>query len=252
MALFSRNIPWRGLVAESIVVVLSILLAFTIDAWWESRKNDKQLHSMLQEVLDDLYAGKELLDFYKTMGLARKEASLKLLAVEGDAGELLSDEQGYRLVNSVGWFTERDIMPMGSVNALLSSGNVGQIRSAPLRRLISNLPTLIETASYNLNPEYDFAHNIWNPYISEKANWIQIAAFGDDHVPGHPNEPWPADKAPIGEPVPLSDLLNDREFRNLLYWNIENLNTSAFYYNSLAGTLDEAIELIKAEIDISN
>jgi hypothetical protein len=52
--------------------------------------------------------------------------------------------------------------------------------------------------------------------------------------------------------VPLSDLLNDREFRNLLYWNIENLNTSTFYYNSLAGTLDEAIELIKAEIDISN
>ena len=54
MALFSRNIPWRGLVAESIVVVMSILLAFTIDAWWENRKNDKQLHSMLQEVLDEL------------------------------------------------------------------------------------------------------------------------------------------------------------------------------------------------------
>ncbi len=33
------NIAWGRLVAESAAIVVSILLAFTIDAWWADRKD---------------------------------------------------------------------------------------------------------------------------------------------------------------------------------------------------------------------
>jgi hypothetical protein len=34
-----NNIPWKRLSAEGLAIVVSILLAFWIDAWWDTRKD---------------------------------------------------------------------------------------------------------------------------------------------------------------------------------------------------------------------
>ena len=46
------KIPWPYLITEGIVVVISILLAFSIDAWWDA----KQKESRRQELAFDLRA----------------------------------------------------------------------------------------------------------------------------------------------------------------------------------------------------
>jgi len=38
----SQNIPWKRLTAEGTAIVLSILLAFAIDAWWEDVQSARQ------------------------------------------------------------------------------------------------------------------------------------------------------------------------------------------------------------------
>jgi len=56
----TSKIPWNRLAAEGFVVVVSILLAFAIDAWWdrykEDRREDGQLAAMRAEFLSSSVA----------------------------------------------------------------------------------------------------------------------------------------------------------------------------------------------------
>ena len=38
----SQDIPWKRLSVEAAAIVVSILLAFAIDAWWEERLERKE------------------------------------------------------------------------------------------------------------------------------------------------------------------------------------------------------------------
>ena len=48
-----QNIQWPRMFAEGTAIVLSILLAFTIDAWWEDRKEADTQRAQLQSLLGE-------------------------------------------------------------------------------------------------------------------------------------------------------------------------------------------------------
>lgn len=48
-----RDIQWPSIFAEGIAIVLSILLAFTIDAWWEDRKEVDTQRTQLRSLLGE-------------------------------------------------------------------------------------------------------------------------------------------------------------------------------------------------------
>jgi len=49
----ARDIPWPRLIAESSAIVISILLAFSIDAWWTERqetvREERQIQALIAE-----------------------------------------------------------------------------------------------------------------------------------------------------------------------------------------------------------
>ena len=55
------DISWPRLLAESLAIVVSILLAFGIDAWWERRQEDKREEALLTGLLDDFRSSREQL-----------------------------------------------------------------------------------------------------------------------------------------------------------------------------------------------
>ena len=57
-----RKIPWKRTVVEAVAIVISILLAFAIDAWWEEQKERDIEHRTLQALQRDLIASNEELD----------------------------------------------------------------------------------------------------------------------------------------------------------------------------------------------
>lgn len=249
MALPGKDIRWRALLAESVAVVLSILLAFAIDAWWAERQDREQTLLLLDEVLQDLYTGKAFIDYNRQYTAARIDALSVLLNVEQEDYESISDEEGYRLAGYGGWIVETNVMPLGPVNQLVSSGLLTDIDSPGLRRALSNLPGRVDVANLYLKAEYDFAYETWLPYMVRRANLMQLDIHGDRFIPGHPSDPWPTIMAPVGDPVPISDLLKDREFRNLLLLSLETLNSSMEYFDWIEEFIDEAIGLIQAEIE---
>ena len=48
------GIGWSRLVAEGAVIVVSILLAFAVDAWWDSRQERAREDAYLRELVVDL------------------------------------------------------------------------------------------------------------------------------------------------------------------------------------------------------
>ena len=45
-----QEIPWNRFAVEAIVIVGSILLAFAIDAWWDSRQDDSRRDELLLQL----------------------------------------------------------------------------------------------------------------------------------------------------------------------------------------------------------
>ena len=56
-----RNIHWPRILAEGTAIVLSILLAFTIDTWWENRKEADSQRAQLQLLLVEFKEARHLL-----------------------------------------------------------------------------------------------------------------------------------------------------------------------------------------------
>ncbi len=69
----STGIQWRRLLAESLAVILSILLAFSIDAWWDSRQEVQRERELLSGLLADFQSSRSGLE--ARLSLARRMAA---------------------------------------------------------------------------------------------------------------------------------------------------------------------------------
>ena len=56
------NIPWSRVVIEGLVIVVSILLAFGIDAWWDGRQEEASRVHLLSILQSDFTATRQLLE----------------------------------------------------------------------------------------------------------------------------------------------------------------------------------------------
>ncbi len=52
----SNNIQWKRISVEGAAIVVSILLAFSIQAWWDEYQEERQLHEIL-EALEEAFSG---------------------------------------------------------------------------------------------------------------------------------------------------------------------------------------------------
>jgi hypothetical protein len=57
-----QPIPWTRLIAEGLAIVVSILLAFAIDAWWEQRQDTAEERRILVSLRDEFTEIRALLN----------------------------------------------------------------------------------------------------------------------------------------------------------------------------------------------
>jgi hypothetical protein len=54
-----RKIPWSRIFAEGTIIVVSILLAFWIDAWWQKQLERKESHALIRALHTDFTASQK-------------------------------------------------------------------------------------------------------------------------------------------------------------------------------------------------
>lgn len=57
----SRIVPWKTIIVEAVAIVMSILMAFAIDAWWAEKKEKDVEHVALLALRSDFMASREQL-----------------------------------------------------------------------------------------------------------------------------------------------------------------------------------------------
>ena len=57
----SQGLEWKRLFTEGAVILISILLAFSIDAWWDEQQESEDAMHQIDRVLTELETGEAIL-----------------------------------------------------------------------------------------------------------------------------------------------------------------------------------------------
>ena len=128
----SAPIPWKRLIAEATAIVASILLAFSIDAWWDSRIEDqaeswlmRRLHADFVEIMSGLVIVED--EHQKTI-----EAARRLLAISRQGSVIPASVENREAVGLV-FLVSRTFNPgSGAVEAFLNNEPTKLVRNQQL------------------------------------------------------------------------------------------------------------------------
>ena len=73
---------WGFLFTEGVLIVASILLAFTLDSWWDERKERREEAEILHGLNNEFLLNRAMLDYR----IGRHELDLRGMAALGLAG----------------------------------------------------------------------------------------------------------------------------------------------------------------------
>ena len=127
----SNNIQWKRTAVEGVAIVVSILLAFWIDTWWEDRKEARFEVMYLIELQEDFELNKSRLEDFaaefeetaRSMLVLQQQSALESPSMS--VSEL--NENFSQIINMSGFF------PVNRAYAnMTGSGDLKLIRSRPL------------------------------------------------------------------------------------------------------------------------
>ncbi|MCH9693457.1 MAG: hypothetical protein K0U72_03015 [Gammaproteobacteria bacterium] len=132
-----QPVPWARIAVQATAIVISILLAFAIEAWWAERQEVELEHRTLQALRSDLEATNEELDrLLRRLAAARIVFSRFQSATPAELIEFDTEAVRQTIVSLV---TPASFNPITATHdALSNDGRLGLISDPALLRHLSN------------------------------------------------------------------------------------------------------------------
>ena len=241
----TNNVQWKRISAEGAAIVVSILLAFAIEAWW----GDYQDRSEEQGILLGLKS-----EFEQNLGLIEIELSYRNAVVasilkifDASAARIsLEPEVLDELVGDVMWW-QNIAYSRGAIDGLLQSGGLSLIENEELRRVLASMPSRYDfTAKSELNDEYTTL-NVITPFLTTHSSLSQIANTMAKGRPGTGLGQTPP-IYPVDESQDHTGLLRDPEFVGILIQEHWNHLAAISDYESLKAALENSVRLIDLDL----
>ena len=142
----NENIAWKRLSVEAAAIVGSILLAFSIDAWWEDRQDREFEQIALSGLLNDFQASRqELTRRLQTLESARN-IFRDFLATSPEDLERISQSAAQQIANQINAGATFDPY-MGTLNAITADGRLALVQNRNIRELLSRWTKSIDDSS---------------------------------------------------------------------------------------------------------
>jgi len=134
----------RDLALEALVIVSSILLAFSLDTWWDARGERGEEHVVLQNLAEEFTAAGDQLDVYiafhrRIAGAARATLASVQEALETGRRFVTVSDTMIALLYIPPTFNPR----LGTLEGLLSSGRLGLLGDPELRQSLAGWAGLL-------------------------------------------------------------------------------------------------------------
>jgi len=173
----SRIIPWKTIAAEAVAVVVSILLAFAIDAWWTDKKESEVAHSALLALRDDFKASsQQLATVILSLETARTDFSRFRLSTAAELAESDLDTNRRFLTALVKNHTFDPVTT--TLDASANDGRLGLISEARLLSQLSNWQRSLDNIadiSFELRAESVRVRRAMERHGGPFARWRQQA-----------------------------------------------------------------------------
>lgn len=233
------KVPWRRIIVESVAIVLSILLAFTIDAGWDAFKERNQEKAFLESLLDDFEETRSRIDESIVVHMRFIVSARQLLEFHGSDTPDIESDALESMLGAVFFDWGSLYLPSGSRDALFASGDIEIISNDDLRAMLAAWPSLVEDAAEDdtwiaTDVMYRMA-----PYLHGKVRTRNIARL---------TNPEAADKIPQIESVNYDALWNDPMFDNIVSLRILNETYALRENERLSEAVDKIIEIIEKEL----
>ncbi len=236
----TRKIPWRRITVESVAIILSILLAFGIDASWDAFKERKQEKAFLASLLNDFKEARTRIDASTDRHMEFIRSGQQLLEFYDGRVPAIDPKTLEGMLQTV--FTDWTSLYLssGSRDALFSSGDIDIISNEELRAMLAAWPSVVADAAED---DALIANDVMNnlaPYLHSKIrtrNVIRLSNSDAEEL-----------ISPI-ESVNYDVLWKDRMFENLITFRIVNETFAVDENDRLIEAADEIIQVIESELD---
>ena len=179
--------------------MVSILLAFGIDAWWDDYKDSErrrsQLAAMREEFSDSLNGLDEVLNSVQRHADGVDELILML----NSAGASNLEVPGPLLGYAIGWRTS-DVSTT-TLDALIESGDLSFVENDALRKNLAGLPAFLLNVTEDEILAMEFAESIMSSFLAREG--LAYAAYANRPELGRPGAPELVSVTPSAELVGL-------------------------------------------------
>ena len=242
-------IPWRRLLTEGAVIVLSILLAFWIDAWWQESEDRERELVVLQALLGELEGMRDDFDSQRDYNEGILAATTQLLEAGASGEQAISQRQVDKLLGDIVWYNAASIWQSATMDLLVSAGDLAALSNMQLVQLLVPLHNRLEAAQGRYRLDEALYREEIIPFLGQNGNLPQILG-GIDHAPGVPAWTYSFPDIHIAEKADHRPLLSDSTFLGLLAAKIDLQHDILNYtLRDLDQDLEEVIEVLKTELD---
>ncbi len=231
-----QKIPWPRVLGEGVIIVVSILLAFWIQAWWDDRQESIEEQSLLRQLKSEFEENAVLLADKRAGHEAARVAGLRLLSVMGPDAEV--EELGIESARNalITILLLRTFDPgTGALSTVISSGKLDLISSEELRTDLASWPARYQDISEDEQWLVAMSQDRLGPYFSEFATMRNMTVALKDIRPSL----FPED---------IETMLRDRKFENIVVSKTGITTTLIEYYDEMKLQFDKTLALIESQI----
>ena len=227
-----RIIPWRQISVEAVAIVLSILLAFAIDAWWTEKNERNVEHEALKALHNDFETSRENIERV-LQSLANGRLSFARFQSATPAELTETNPDAIRSILS-GLLKNHTFDPVTvTLDALANDGRLGLISDSQLLSKLSRWRRDLD--------------NIADISFELRAESVRMRRAMESH--GGPFMRWRRDAddlsiLPIADGEDLANMQRDADFMGNARSHQYALDVYYFSLRRLAETLDSTVALL--------
>lgn len=240
MSLSRTQNKWSSIVLESIAIVLSILLAFAIDAGWDERQERVEESKILEALVVEFERYEDrfgsMADFYQL-------TADRIVWLLDEAEFSLSEAE--RLDEAMLAFIGAPTFEVSSGvhSELVASGRVSLLSDPILRRRISTWQGLLNETTDDEIVVRQYLASVMVPYLASRNAPIGRAS----RVPK--GSEWRLSVTSDSHAISTyRDLVRDPEFRALAAWRYEWALGSTRSYSRAEEAADSVLALVRADL----
>ena len=162
----TRQAQWKRFLAEGVVILVSILLAFSIDAWWNSRIEEQREREQVVSMLAEFKADLTGLDSVLASIQGHAQNIDTLIALLKASGDQPVQVPGALLGSAITWRTSD--VSTSALDALMASGDLNLLRNTELRTNLAGLPAFLADVREDENVAQIFAESHMSIFLARE------------------------------------------------------------------------------------